>query len=64
MLDEYKYILILLCDDMNHICHLYSTIFEISEELKIHRTTISKKLSNKDRCEIIKNHERYYIIKL
>ena len=64
MLDEYKYILILLCDDTNHICHLYSTMSEISDELKIHRTTISKKLSNTDRCEIIKNHERYYIIKL
>ena len=64
MLDKYKYILIMICDDMNHICQLYSKITDISDELKIHRTTISKKLSNNNKCEIIKNHERYYIIKL
>ena len=63
MLENYNYILIFICDDNNHICHMYSSIAEIAKELDIHRTTISKKLKN-NRCEIIKNHEKYYIIKL
>lgn len=64
MIEKYKYALIFLCDDLNHICQLYSKISEISDELKVHRTTISKKLSDSNKCEIIKNHEKYYIIKI
>uniref|UniRef100_A0A6C0CYL8 Uncharacterized protein n=1 Tax=viral metagenome TaxID=1070528 RepID=A0A6C0CYL8_9ZZZZ len=64
MLTDYKYLLVLVCSDNNHICQIYKTIEEISKELKVHRTTISKKLANYSRCEIIKNHEKYNIIKI
>lgn len=64
MLSEYKYLLVLEYSYNNHICQLYKTIEDISKELNVHRTTISKKLSNTKVCEIIKNYEKYYIIKL
>ena len=63
MLDKYKYILVQFYDDDNHICQLYQTIEGIAKELGVHRTTISKLLKNNS-AEYIKNHNKYYILKL
>ena len=60
---EFKYLLVHFYDEENHICQLYSTINEISKELNIHRTTISKKMSS-NKCEFIKDYQLYYIIKI
>lgn len=63
MLENYKYILVQFYDDDFHICQLYKTIEDIAKELGVHRTTISKLLKDK-RAEYIKNHNKYYILKI
>ena len=63
MLNEFKYLLVYFIDGDEHICQLYKSIQNISEELNIHRSTISRNFTN-NKSTIIKEHEQYYIIKI
>ena len=63
MIDEFKYLLVHFIEGDEHICQLYKSIKGISDELNIHRSTISRNFKD-NISTIIKEHKQYYIIKI
>lgn len=65
MLENYNYILVEFYDGEQHLSELYKNINDISNALKVHRSTIYKNYDNDNKYyKVIKNKKEYYIKKI
>tara|TARA_B110001469_G_scaffold95056_1_gene91021 strand:- start:1198 stop:1395 length:198 start_codon:yes stop_codon:yes gene_type:complete len=65
MLHLFNFVMVEFYDGENHLCELFKTIDDISDLLKVHRSTIYKNYDKDlDQYVINKNKKKYYIKKL